>query len=243
MWLITLMDFPRLKYSYTPGINLSRSECIILLCFMYIERLYNPFLLLGIVFCNYQLSYVFHALVNFFFVCPCSIWKFSGHGWNLSWSCDLCHSCSNAASLTHCAGPGILPPQTSWVINLLHHSRNSLANFWSSCPISCWKISAKFFNNNCISVYTFSFVTFKIVIFSWSPYPFTIMKCLFISIITFVLKSTFVIKYSHGGFLMISICIVYPFPCFYFQIFCVFLFKVCFLSTTYTLVLFISNHF
>ena len=47
----------------------------------------------------------------FFFGCMCSIWKFSGQEsnqgqeLNLSRSCNLCHSRSNAESLTHCAGP------------------------------------------------------------------------------------------------------------------------------------------
>ena len=36
-------------------------------------------------------------------------WKFLGQGLNLSPSCDLCLSCSNTRSLTHCAGPGIKP--------------------------------------------------------------------------------------------------------------------------------------
>ena len=37
------------------------------------------------------------------------IWQFQGHGSNPSHSCDLRHNCSNAGSLTHCAGtPKIL---------------------------------------------------------------------------------------------------------------------------------------
>ena len=35
-----------------------------------------------------------------------STWKFLSQGLNLSYSCDLCHSCSNARSLTHCATAG-----------------------------------------------------------------------------------------------------------------------------------------
>ena len=37
----------------------------------------------------------------FFSGCACGIWEFPGHGLNLSCSCDLHHSCSNARSLTH----------------------------------------------------------------------------------------------------------------------------------------------
>ena len=37
----------------------------------------------------------------FFFRCTRGIWNFPGHVLNLSQSCDLCHSCSNAGSLTH----------------------------------------------------------------------------------------------------------------------------------------------
>ena len=32
----------------------------------------------------------------------CGMWKFQGHGLNLHHSGDLCHSCSNTRSLTHC---------------------------------------------------------------------------------------------------------------------------------------------
>ena len=39
---------------------------------------------------------------------PCAIQKFLGQGLNLSHSCDLCHSCGNARSLTHCATAGTL---------------------------------------------------------------------------------------------------------------------------------------
>ena len=35
--------------------------------------------------------------------------EFSGQGSDLSWSCDLNHSCGNAGSLTHCARLGIKP--------------------------------------------------------------------------------------------------------------------------------------
>ena len=46
----------------------------------------------------------------FFFVCTCSIWKFSGQGSNLSWSCNL--------QLQQCS-----------ILNPLHHSRNSYTTF------------------------------------------------------------------------------------------------------------------
>ena len=35
--------------------------------------------------------------------------EFPGQGSDLSHRCDLCHSCGNTGSLTHCAGPGIKP--------------------------------------------------------------------------------------------------------------------------------------
>ena len=47
--------------------------------------------------------------LSFFFSfldCPHGIWKFLGQGSNLSWSCDLCHSRSNAGSLTTAPGWG-----------------------------------------------------------------------------------------------------------------------------------------
>ena len=57
-----------------------------------------------------------------FLSCPCGIWKFPGQGSNPSQSCNLCHSCSNAWSLTHCVGPGIkeVPPQRQ-------------ARYWTNC--------------------------------------------------------------------------------------------------------------
>ena len=42
----------------------------------------------------------------FLFWCGPGVWKSSGQGWNPSWSCNLCHSCSNAGSLTHCTRAG-----------------------------------------------------------------------------------------------------------------------------------------
>ena len=42
------------------------------------------------------------SLFFFFFCYIQDIWKFLGQGSNLSCGCDLCHSCSNARSLTHC---------------------------------------------------------------------------------------------------------------------------------------------
>ena len=45
----------------------------------------------------------------FFFGHTFSIWKFLGQGWNMSRSCNLDHSCSNAGSLTHWASAGTPP--------------------------------------------------------------------------------------------------------------------------------------
>ena len=52
------------------------------------------------------LFYFFNFLFLFFFGCPWGIWKSLGQGLLLSHSCDLCHSCSNARSLTHCTTVG-----------------------------------------------------------------------------------------------------------------------------------------
>ena len=74
-------------------------------------------------------------------------------------SCDLHHSCSNARSLTQCAGPGIepVPPLRQYqIINPICHSNNSVLilkisplvsfsslYFWGICPfhlgyLICW---------------------------------------------------------------------------------------------------------
>ena len=42
----------------------------------------------------------------FFFGCTHSMWKFPGQDLNPSRSCNLCHCCGNARSLTHCATVG-----------------------------------------------------------------------------------------------------------------------------------------
>ena len=79
---------------------------------------------------NFLISSLYFDFVTFFsFGHTHGIWKFPGQEWNPSHSCDLCHSCSNAKSLTHCARPGIepTPPQIQhWILNLLGHSGNSL---------------------------------------------------------------------------------------------------------------------
>ena len=63
-----------------------------------------------------------------------SICKFLGQELNLSHSYDLCHSCDNTGSLTHCSRPEMEPmvPQTQrQIVNLLHHSRNSSFSYFS----------------------------------------------------------------------------------------------------------------
>ena len=55
-------------------------------------------------------SFQYHSFVVNFCFCCCthSIWKFLGQGSNQSHSCGLCHSCSNARSLTYCITAGTL---------------------------------------------------------------------------------------------------------------------------------------
>ena len=60
--------------------------------------------------------------------CNHSVWKSPGQGSNPSCSYDICHSCSKARSLIHCARLGIepIPPQRQhWILNPLHHSGSS----------------------------------------------------------------------------------------------------------------------
>ena len=69
----------------------------------------------------------------FFYGHTHSIWKFLDQGLNPSHSCDLCHSCSNAGSLTHCARPGVepaLPQRQEKIIKPLCHSGNSRKRFF-----------------------------------------------------------------------------------------------------------------
>jgi len=65
----------------------------------------------------------------FVFGCTHGIWKFPGQGSNPSHSCDLhTTACSNAASLTQCAGLRIEPVASQrqcCILNPLSHSRNS----------------------------------------------------------------------------------------------------------------------
>ena len=42
------------------------------------------------------------------------IWKIPDQGQNPSHSCNLCHSCSNVRSLTHCTGQGLNPQLSSY---------------------------------------------------------------------------------------------------------------------------------
>ena len=64
---------------------------------------------------------LFCFFLFFFFSHAHSIWKFLGQGLNLSWSCDLLHSCSNARSLTHCAWLGIEPAPPQRQVGSLTH--------------------------------------------------------------------------------------------------------------------------
>ena len=78
-------------------------------------------------------SFSFCLLVGWF-GCTHGVCKFPGQGLNLSCSWDLCHSCGNARSLTHCAGRGIEPvihqppkplQRQCRILNPLCHSGNS----------------------------------------------------------------------------------------------------------------------
>ena len=46
------------------------------------------------------------SLSIFFYGCTHDLWKFPGQGLNPSLSCNLCHSCGNTGSLTHCTTVG-----------------------------------------------------------------------------------------------------------------------------------------
>ena len=77
----------------------------------------------GKVISQQQSSQVFFLFDFFFFLfgCPHSIWKFLGLGLNPSPSCNLCHSCNNDRSLTHCTGLGMEPVPPQRQANSLNH--------------------------------------------------------------------------------------------------------------------------
>ena len=70
------------------------------------------------------------AMLNFSLA---ALWhmEFLGQGANPNHSCDLCHSCGNAGSLTNCAGLGIKPASQApgSLLILLYHSKNSQAEY------------------------------------------------------------------------------------------------------------------
>ena len=45
---------------------------------------------------------IFFIDLPFFLAYTCGMWKFPGQALNPSYRCTLCHSCSNAGSVTHC---------------------------------------------------------------------------------------------------------------------------------------------
>ena len=81
-------------------------------------QIYGFQIFFPILYVDFSLCWLFPLLGrNFvgFFVCfgyTHGVWKFPVQGSNPCLSCDLCHSCGNARSLTHCA-PGELP-QILW---------------------------------------------------------------------------------------------------------------------------------
>ena len=91
-------------------------------------------------------GFILGVLYCLFFCCCYAhgIWRFLGQGLNLSYICDLCHSCGNARSLTHGTGPRTKPaPQQEseplqrqhQILNLLCHSGNSLYCFLMVCRV------------------------------------------------------------------------------------------------------------
>ena len=92
------------------------------LCMLYIYSCFHDFL-----FFNELIYFYFY-----FFSFLAALWhmEFLGQGSNLSWSCDLYHSCGNARSLTHCAGPGIEPMS----LLLQRHHRSHCATVGTPNP-------------------------------------------------------------------------------------------------------------
>ena len=86
------------------------------------------------VFCH---NMPFIYFIFLFLVTPRHM-EFLGQGVNPSLSCNLCHSGSNAGSLTHCAGLGLnhvpVAAETPWI--LLCHGRNSYNPLFS---LSLWE--------------------------------------------------------------------------------------------------------
>ena len=107
-------------------------KCVYIYIYIYIYvSLFFVFCFLGVVFGHMR-----------------GIWKFLGQGLNLSHTCDLCYSCSNATSFTHSAGPGIEPAPWQWLCQVLiplHHSQNSLKCVFL-LPISLCYIHWLFWN-------------------------------------------------------------------------------------------------
>ena len=112
-------------------------------------------MLLSLYLTNFDRVFLFcFVLVLFlFFGCTHGIRKFPSQGSNLSCSCDLCHSCTNARSLTHCTRPGIKPElqqqpellqRNCRIFNPLCHNGNSLIEFSFSFISKCFYLEISF---------------------------------------------------------------------------------------------------
>ena len=100
-------------------------------------------------------NYIYDTIHAFSFLMSApSAHGISGQGSNPSCSCDPCHSCGKARSLTHCTGPRSKlgwrlkphicsnPSCCSWIPNPLCHSRNS---YFRHFIFALWKGHNKIF--------------------------------------------------------------------------------------------------
>ena len=83
-------------------------------------------------------------LAPFFSPCIHGLWKFLGQGSNLSQSCDLCHSCGNTGSLTHCGGR----ESNVCLGSDLSHCRNNPGS-WTPCTTAGMPHLGTFTKINC----------------------------------------------------------------------------------------------
>ena len=81
---------------------------------------------------------LFHYLLRLLFLATHSIWKFLGQGLNLSPSCNVCHSCGKAGSLTHCDGGRIEPMEPQRQCQILNLATGGTPRLFLLFPHPYW---------------------------------------------------------------------------------------------------------